>query len=145
MALKAISRMMKVSGRVSRRDLSSPVEMSSLMSSLMNAADDVDRQLRVRHASRVDDRPDRFEEHADAVTISGHPGDEPDGRPVGRGEAGSRWYLERIEQLVEGWRGTAVDLDLSVAELRDQVADGRLEGGSSAAPGPPSMTTTSCS
>ena len=129
-APNANSRMMNVSGMVSLSDSSRSLEMSSVMSSLMNVKLTTwMRQVRVRGTGLVHDRPDRLEERPRPAPTRRGPA--PTIRtvvPSGADEAGLGRRQERVDQLVEARRVTPRRASaLGGPELGDEVADRGLE------------------
>ena len=88
----------------------------------------MDGQARVGRAGLVEDRQDRHEQRGDPILVARDAGDDPHGRAVGGDEPGLGRRLERVDQLVEGRRLDAIDVDTRGVELRDEIADRRLEG-----------------
>ena len=127
-APNANSRMMNVSGIVSLSDSSRSLEMSSVISSLMNVKLTtwiVRSGFAARASSMIELTGSRS-----VATWAESPGTRAAIRTVvpsalmrpglGRGQ-------ERVHQLVEARGRDAVDVRLRRAELRDQLADRRLE------------------
>ena len=128
-APNATSRMRKVRTIVSTNVESSPDEISSLMSLLMNvlltawiaSSGCAARALARTGRTGASNGPVRSSITLDAP-------DDPDRRPV-RGDQGELgWRGEWVGQLLEGRRLEAVDRGADRAELADQVGDRRLEG-----------------
>ena len=145
-APNANSRMMNVSGIVSRSESSRPSAISSLMSSLMNVllmAWIARPGLAARAPSRIG-RTGAIRGTTPRV-VALDPADDPDRRPVGRDEAG----LGGAENGSVSWSKVGVCTPSSGALAARSWATtpptAVVNAGSLVAPGAPPMTTMTCS
>ena len=126
-APNANSRIRNVSGIVSRSEPSSSVEISSLMSSLMNVLLMTwIVEARVGRPRRVEDRPDRREQRRDPGVVAGDP--LPTIRTVVP-SALTRPGLGRRLERVENWSKVGVSTPLYGALAAPQLADEPVDGG----------------